>query len=149
MSIKLSRYRKQGFWSQEAAQVSYLTLRLSKLIYVEYTFRYGPYSGSSKIPDFYFRPTPLTLPTLVVECGWSESANHLYNDMKLLLEGSNGSIKVVMIVKWTQLQGTKYVSGIVELFKRDRDGELRLEQCEVCQRILINISHTTYHLKFV
>jgi hypothetical protein len=67
--------------------------------------------------------------------------------MNLLLVGGNGSIKVVIIVKWTKLQGGR-VSGTVELFMRDRNGIPRLEQSEVCSRLLINILHTSY-LNFV
>jgi hypothetical protein len=67
--------------------------------------------------------------------------------MNLLLVGGNGSIKVVIIVKWKELQGDR-VSRTIELFMSDRNGMPRLEQSEVCSRLLINVSHT-YYLKFV
>jgi hypothetical protein len=57
--------------------------------------------------------------------------------------GGNGSIRVVIIVKWRKLQGN-CVSGTVELFTRDRNSMPRLEQSEVCSRHLINVSHTYY-----
>jgi aryl carrier-like protein len=71
------------------------------------------------------------LPTLVAGSGWSESKEQLHNDMNLLLVGGNGSVKIVIIIKWTKLQGGR-VSGTVELFMRDRNGMPRLEQSEVC-----------------
>lgn len=77
------------------------------------------------------------LPTLAVECGWSEAKERLYNDMNLLLVGGSGSVSVVIIVKWTKLQAR--VSGVAELFVRDRNGIPILQQTEVCLRYLINV----------
>ncbi|KAF9250119.1 hypothetical protein DTO027I6_319 [Penicillium roqueforti] len=48
--------------------------------------------------------------------------------MNLLLMGGDGSIRVVIIVKWRKLQGG--VSGTVELFNRDRNDMPRCEQSE-------------------
>jgi hypothetical protein len=90
--------------------------------------RRGPYRGSKKEPDFFFQVDDHIMPTVVVESGWSESDTRLYNDMNLLLVG-NGSLRVVIIVKWRKLQGNR-VSGTVELFLRDRNGIPRLEQSE-------------------
>ncbi|KKK25591.1 hypothetical protein AOCH_000088 [Aspergillus ochraceoroseus] len=92
-------------------------------------FKYGPYTGSTKEPDFFFRVNGHILPTLAVECGWSESGAPLLDGMNMLLVGGDGSIKVVIIVEWTRLQGGR-VSGTVELFMRDRNGMPRLVQSE-------------------
>ncbi|KAJ9315242.1 hypothetical protein DTO271D3_4409 [Paecilomyces variotii] len=75
-------------------------------------FTTGPYSGSRKEPDFFFQVNDHILPTLVVECGWS-----------------TGSIKIVIIVKWAKLGGSR-VSGTVELFMRDRNDMPILKQIE-------------------
>lgn len=50
--------------------------------------------------------------------------------MNLLLVGGNGSIKIVIIVKWAKLGGSR-VSGTVELFMRDRNNMPILKQIEV------------------
>ncbi|KAJ9294937.1 hypothetical protein DTO271G3_6499 [Paecilomyces variotii] len=84
---------------------------------------------SRKEPDFFFQVNDHILPTLVVECGWSESKERIYDDMNLLLVGGNGSIKVVIIVKWAKLGGSR-VSGTVELFMRDRNDMPFLKQTE-------------------
>ncbi|GFF53403.1 hypothetical protein IFM58399_09563 [Aspergillus lentulus] len=91
-------------------------------------FKSGPYSGSWKEPDFFFRPNNLILPTTAVESGWSESKELLRNGMDLSLVGGNGSINVVIIVQWTRLQ--ERVSGTVELFVRDKNGMPTLQQSE-------------------
>ncbi|GFF82790.1 hypothetical protein IFM61606_02540 [Aspergillus udagawae] len=92
-------------------------------------FRSGPYSGSWKEPDFFFRAEHDYLPTLAVESGWSESKEQLHKGMGLLLVGGNGSTNVVIIVQWTRLQGAR-VSGTVELFVRDSNGMPTLQQSE-------------------
>ncbi|KAJ9255403.1 hypothetical protein DTO207G8_3159 [Paecilomyces variotii] len=89
----------------------------------------GPYSGSRKEPDFFFQVNDHILPTLAVECGWSESKGRIYDDMNLLLVGGNGSIRIVIIVKWAKLGGSR-VSGTVELFMRDRNDMPILRQTE-------------------
>ncbi|GFF34895.1 hypothetical protein IFM46972_04386 [Aspergillus udagawae] len=92
-------------------------------------FRSGPYSGSWKEPDFFFRAEHDYLPTLAVESGWSESKEQLHKGMELLLVGGNGSTNVVIIVQWTRLQEAR-VSGTVELFVRDSNGMPTLQQSE-------------------
>ncbi|PKX89817.1 uncharacterized protein P174DRAFT_378604 [Aspergillus novofumigatus IBT 16806] len=91
-------------------------------------FKSGPYSGSWKEPDFFFRPNNHILPTIAVESGWSESKELLRNGMDLSLVGGNGSTNVVIIVEWTKLQ--ERVSGTVELFVRDTNGMPTLQQSE-------------------
>ncbi|KAJ5781471.1 uncharacterized protein N7518_009954 [Penicillium psychrosexuale] len=91
-------------------------------------FRSGPYRNSRKEPDFFFRVDGHIMPTIAVECVWSQSIARLHNDMNLLLVGGDGSIRVVIIIKWRKLQGC--VSGTVELFERDRNGMPILQQSE-------------------
>lgn len=86
--------------------------------------------NSRKEPNFFFRVEGHIMPAIAVECGWSESITRIYNNMNLLLMGGDGSIRVVIIVKWRKLQGG--VSGTVELFNRDRNDMPRCEQSEVC-----------------
>ncbi|KAJ5622583.1 hypothetical protein N7528_005815 [Penicillium herquei] len=70
------------------------------------------------------------MPTLTVESGWAETISDHHDDMNLLLVGGEGAIKIVLLVKWTRIQGN-LVSGTIELFARDRDGMPRLRQSEV------------------
>ncbi|KAJ5922752.1 hypothetical protein N7516_010455 [Penicillium verrucosum] len=81
----------------------------------------GPYRGSTKEPDFLFMIRGRLLPTVAVECGWSESMPRLHNDLNILMVGGNGDIKVVIIIKWSKLTGNR-VSGVAELYKCDRNG---------------------------
>jgi len=99
-------------------------------VYLALHFTTGPYSGSRKEPDLFFQVNDHILPTLVVECGWSDSKGRIYDDMNLLLVGGNGSIKIVIIVKWAKLRGSR-VSGTVELFMRDRNDIPILKQIEI------------------
>lgn len=71
-----------------------------------------------------------TLPALTVEVGWSESYDNLREDMNRLLVGGNGNIKIVIIIKWTK-EKNGHVSGILELYRNDRQGIPRLQQTEV------------------
>lgn len=73
-----SREKKSRFYTRELAQVSYPYRSLFEqyqysYIYTVLHFTTGPYSGSRKEPDFFFQVNDHILPTLVVECGWSES----------------------------------------------------------------------------
>jgi hypothetical protein len=94
----------------------------------------------------YFLINDEYMPTVAVEVGWSESQPQLYNDINLLLVGS-GSIRVVILVKWSMLQGGR-VSGVAEVFMRDRNGVPKLVQSEVCSRLLVSLSYT-YYLELV
>jgi hypothetical protein len=129
-----------------SVKLSYDLNRDSKLTYIALSVRSGPYSGSWKEPDFFFRAEHDYLPTLAVESGWSESKEQLHKGMELLLVGGNGSTNVVIIVQWTRLQGAR-VSGTVELFVRDSNGMPTLQQSEVYSRyIIMFLSHAYYLL---
>lgn len=69
-------------------------------------------------------------PTLVAEVGWSESYDDLLDDMNRLLIGSNGAIKIVILVKWTK-HANNSVSGVLELYRNDRHGIPRRAQTEI------------------
>ncbi|KAE8312023.1 hypothetical protein BDV41DRAFT_578075 [Aspergillus transmontanensis] len=85
-------------------------------------FRDGPYRGSRKEPDVFVQSTYVDVPTLAMESGWSESLRELENDMNLLLVWANGAIKRVFIAKWTKHTDEYHVSGIIKVYKLDRNG---------------------------
>lgn len=72
----------------------------------------------------------MTLPTVVIESGWSESREQLYEDRDLWLKGGRESVQMVIIVKWTQ-NAAKQVEGDIELVDLDTDGNARLLQKRV------------------
>ncbi|KAH8424978.1 uncharacterized protein LDX57_002724 [Aspergillus melleus] len=82
----------------------------------------GPYSGSRKEPDLFFRVDGHALPTLAIESGWSETTTKLYDDMNLLFVGGNGAIRTVFIIKWTKHADNVHVSGRIEVYGLDRNG---------------------------
>lgn len=105
-------------------------LKVTEIITTALKFSSGPYASSRKEPDMFIRVRDHYLPHVVFESGWSESMSAIDNDIKLLLLGGNGHIKVVILLKWRRVQNV-YVSGVVELYKRDRTGTPTLEQQEV------------------
>lgn len=107
-----------------------LNLIATWLILAALSFQNGPYRGLRKEPDAMFHVPSQTLPTLTVEVGWSESYDDLCGDMNRLLVGGNGDIKIVIIIKWTK-ERNGHISGILELYRIDRQGIPRLEQTEV------------------
>jgi hypothetical protein len=72
----------------------------------------------------------MSLPTLVIESGWSESRTQLYEDRDLWLTGGAGSVQVVLIMKWTK-NAAKQVKGDIEVFDLDPFGNVRTLQQEV------------------
>lgn len=54
------------------------------------------------------------------------------DDMKLLLVGGAGAIRVVVILNWRLNRTTRSVSGFSELYVRDRNGMPVRRQREVC-----------------
>ncbi|KAE8421571.1 hypothetical protein BDV36DRAFT_292218 [Aspergillus pseudocaelatus] len=92
-----------------------------KLILVALKFREEPYRGSRKETDVFIQSIFVKIPTLVMECGWSESSPALENDVNLLLVGGNGAVKRVFIVKWTKHSDDYHVSGFIKVFKLDRN----------------------------
>ncbi|KAJ6190048.1 hypothetical protein N7519_000069 [Penicillium mononematosum] len=69
------------------------------------------YRTSVKEPDFSLMIRGGLLPTVAVESGWSKPMTKLLNDLNALLVGGDGSIKVVIIIKWSRLTGNR-VSGV-------------------------------------
>ncbi|KAJ5591464.1 uncharacterized protein N7459_001833 [Penicillium hispanicum] len=90
----------------------------------------GPYRGLRKEPDALLHTPSRPFPTLVAEVGWSESYDDLLDDMNRLLIGGNGAIKIVILVKWTK-HANNSVSGVLELYRNDRQGIPRLAQTEM------------------
>ena len=88
----------------------------------------GAYSASRKEPDLCIKPVGAALPTVVFESGWSESRRQLHKDRDLWLHGGQGSVKAVIILKWTK-RGKK-VRGDVEVFDLGPNG-IRSIQKEV------------------
>lgn len=103
-----------------------LTNNISKAL----SFTDGPYRGLRKQPDALLHTPSQLLPTLVVEAGWSESYDDLLDDMNRVLVGGNGAIKIVFLVKWTRHINNS-VSGVLELYRNDRQGIPKCVQREV------------------
>ncbi|CAP92729.1 hypothetical protein EN45_105170 [Penicillium chrysogenum] len=81
-------------------------------------------------PDFLFMIRGRLLPTVAVESGWSDPMPRLQDDLNMLLVGGDGSIKVVIIIKWSR-HAPNRVSGVAELYKCDRNGIPVRDQREV------------------
>jgi hypothetical protein len=64
------------------------------------------------------------LPTAVIESGWSESKLQLYCDRDLWLRGGQGSVEVVLIIKWSK-NAARLVKGTIEVFDLDAQGNVR------------------------
>lgn len=103
-----------------------LTNNMSKAL----SFTNGPYRGLRKEPDALLHTPSQPFPTLVAEVGWSESYDDLLDDMNRLLIGGNGAIKIVILVKWTK-HANNSVSGVLELYRNDRQGIPRRTQTEI------------------
>lgn len=103
-----------------------LTNKMSKAL----SFTNGPYRGLRKEPDALLHTPSRPFPTLVAEVGWSESYGDLFDDMNRLLIGGNGAIKIVLLVKWTK-HANNSVSGVLELYRNDRQGIPRRTQTEI------------------
>ncbi|KAJ5495112.1 hypothetical protein N7539_000228 [Penicillium diatomitis] len=108
----------------------YEQAQIETLVGTTLEFQSGPYRCSRKEPDFFIRAKNDALPSLVMESGWSESWNHLMDDMSLLLVGGDGAINAVVILSWQLNRRTRLVSGFVELYVRDRSGMPMLRQRE-------------------
>lgn len=63
----------------------------------------GIHRGSRKEPDLFLRVEGQSLPTLVIETGWSESRRNIDRDMRLLLLGGSNIIKTALIIKWRKV----------------------------------------------
>ncbi|CRG88304.1 hypothetical protein PISL3812_05333 [Talaromyces islandicus] len=76
----------------------------------------GEDEQSKKVPDNSINVRGRAMPTIALEVGYSESYEDLINDATLLLEGSQGRIGLVILVKVTPLTAAleSIQSGFVE-----------------------------------
>ncbi|KAE8162113.1 hypothetical protein BDV40DRAFT_265993 [Aspergillus tamarii] len=86
----------------------------------------GTYTHSSKEPDLFLRPLTSRLPSIVVECGWSESWPRLHADKNLWFYGST-TVNVVILLKWSKCVRNR-CKGKVEVWTRKSAGGLTM--CE-------------------
>ncbi|KAJ5668179.1 uncharacterized protein N7477_006749, partial [Penicillium maclennaniae] len=86
-----------------------------------------------KEPDIYIRPYDSDsefLPPIAFEVGWSETAPRLKDDVRILLEGGGGHIRVVIVIDWCLQKDGLTVTGKVDLWRRGLDGRPIHEQSE-------------------
>lgn len=86
----------------------------------------GRYQGSSKEPDFFFRPDTDDFPSIVFESGWSESLPRLESDKNLWLNGTK-SVELVFLLKWTRLSERR-VAGHIEVWTRGEPSNLMAQE---------------------
>ncbi|CUS10607.1 unnamed protein product [Tuber aestivum] len=86
------------------------------------------YENITKVPDVALVPGECSWPTVAFEFGYAEPYNQLKEDAKLLLEGSEGQIAKVIVIKLEPLQEeeTEIQKGFVEVWQL-RDGVARKE----------------------
>ena len=72
----------------------------------------------TKVPDVGLYPRKCSWPTIAFEFGYAEPYDQLKEDVKLLLEGSEGRISKVIVIKLEPLQQgeTKIQRGFVEVW---------------------------------
>lgn len=90
----------------------------------------GIHARSTKEPDFSITPNMALYPSIIFECGWSESFPCLRSDKDLWIHGFGGNIKLVILVKFNKLAEGR-VSGIVEVWAGDAAANDQLIQTEV------------------
>ncbi|KAJ5507957.1 hypothetical protein N7527_010100 [Penicillium freii] len=91
----------------------------------------SPFPKFRKEPDIYIRPYDSDfLPPIAFEVGWSETAPRLKDDVRILLEGGDGHIRVVIVIDWCLQKDGLTVTGKVDLWKRGLDGLPIHEQSE-------------------
>ncbi|KAI2788569.1 hypothetical protein POX_e06588 [Penicillium oxalicum] len=91
------------------------------------------FSKSQKEPDIYIRPFGSDsgfLPPVAFEVGWSESASRLRENVRILLEGGAGHIRVVIVIDWYLQKDGLTVTGKADLWRRGSDGHPVHEQSE-------------------
>ncbi|KAL2825286.1 hypothetical protein BDW59DRAFT_146345 [Aspergillus cavernicola] len=96
-----------------------------------FKFLQGPYVSSRKEPDFFIVANNDTMPKVVMESGWSESHNRLFDDMNLWLVGGSGDVRLVFILKWSRIRNSNRVRGWVEVYGLDTQGMSVMRQREV------------------
>ena len=86
------------------------------------------YAGSVKLADYSITPNVTLYPSIVFECGWSESFPRL-KDKDLWISGCGGHVKLVILIKFNKLAGGR-VSGKAEVLAGDAAANDRLIQTE-------------------
>jgi len=86
----------------------------------------GAYSGSKKAPDGMIYPVKRRWPSIALEVGYSQPYNSLLEDVSLLLEGSDGRIGLVILVKLVPLKDNEK-SGFVELYTYNKETHKRVK----------------------
>lgn len=110
----------------------------------------GDYAGSVKQPDFSITPDVTIYPSIVIECGWSESFPRLREDKDLWIRGCGGHVELVILIKFNKLVGGR-VSGQIEVWAGDTAANDRLIQTEVIANlpcILKKTAINSYSLSF-
>lgn len=90
----------------------------------------GIYAGSEKAADFTITPYIGRYPSIVFECGWSESFSRLRQDKDLWFGGCGGAVELVILIKFNKLAGGS-VSGMIEVWAGESATNNRLIQTEV------------------
>lgn len=108
----------------------------------------APYTASRKEPDQCILPAGKSLPTVVIESGWSETKPQLYRDRDLWLKGGVGNIQVVIILKWSA-DSERKVKGDIEVYDLDTLGNIRCITCEVGGIISTNAWYTNHLMKAI
>ncbi|KAB8202720.1 hypothetical protein BDV34DRAFT_236757 [Aspergillus parasiticus] len=72
----------------------------------------GQYTHSSKAPDLFLRPATYSLPSIVVESGWSECWPRLHADKDLWMYGST-TFNVVVLLKWSKCVRNRCKGGLI------------------------------------
>ena len=93
----------------------------------------GQYATSRKEPDAHVKPISLSMPTVIVETGWSESRAQLYRDRDLWLLGGRNAVNIVIILCWTN-NSRHHVVGDIEVFDLDFQGNIHSLQHEVIEQ---------------
>lgn len=96
-----------------------------------FRFSNGPWADTMKTPDISIQLSTSGLPRVTFECGFPESHDILQDDMIDWLMGGGGAVQAVVLVKWKPCQTTMTVRGDVELYTRDTNEVLCLQQREV------------------
>ncbi|QKX54989.1 uncharacterized protein TRUGW13939_02079 [Talaromyces rugulosus] len=85
---------------------------------------------STKEPDALLIPFSVTVPTIVVETGWSESKRQLVRDKNIWLGDTRGQVQAVIVIKWRPNYHTREVSGVLEVHKPNASPNGTLDQTE-------------------
>ncbi|KAL2865809.1 uncharacterized protein BJX67DRAFT_382495 [Aspergillus lucknowensis] len=76
----------------------------------------APYTQSRKEPDWALVPNTDSMPSIVIETGWTKSSAKLTSDMRLWPLGGRPNVQLVFLVKWAK--HTNYtVSGELRVFE--------------------------------